>query len=819
MLNELRYALRQLRKAPGFTLLAILTLALGISASTAVFTVVDSVILKPLNFRDSGHLVVAWERVKFLAPDPYTGPNPRHEDLWQKRATVFSGLTLLQQGAAGVALGNEHPRLIGALITYPNLLDVLQVRPLLGRAFRPDDAIEGRDNVAILTYGLWQSLFDGDPKVIGKTVRLADVPHQVIGVLPRNFQFPDGNSLDAFPSSSKQSGGTVPQTAIFLPAVMDLNKLSWDGNFGNWIALGRLKPGISVKQAEAQLDTIQDQIVQQAPPDERGSDPHPLGAYLQPMQEAVVGSSRMGLWLLMAAVIGLMLIACLNLANAQLGRAIARERESAVRSSLGASGWQLLRGSLAESLLLAAAGGAAGMLLAYESLDLFRRYTPVDIPRLAEIHTNTAVLLFAALLIMGSAFFFGAAPAFASLGADPQRALQQRNARTQGSRQSRQLRRWLIGAQVFGCTALLLVTGLFAKSLLHLLQSDRGFDTGHVVIAEADLTPKSYSKDQSRTAFDDAVLDKLRALPGAQEAALVSAMPLTGETWISGIFRADRPTKNSPLANIRWVSPGYFEVIREKLLEGRLFEERDRNLKSAVISEAAARAAWPGEDPVGRQIVQHDKKYTVVGVVANARNNSLKLAPANMVYFLYPDEPPYATFFMVRSAQPENAIATGMRRSIWSQDPELLIARVKTLDSQVSDSLAPERFQTVVLSSFGIASLLLAMLGIYGVLSYTVAGRKQEIGVRMALGATQQSIYRLTMSEAAWPVLAGLAAGWAVSLAAGHAVKALLYGVGTADFSVAAFVVTMFLIAATLAAFLPARRAAAIDPMEALRTE
>lgn len=819
-LQELGYALRQLRKAPLFTLLAALTLALGIGASTAIFTLVDSVILKPLSYRDSGKLVVAWERVKFLGPStPYVGPNPRHVDLWRQRTTAFSGLSLLQERARGVALGaSEHPQLTGTITATSNLLEVLQVTPMLGRKFRPDDSIEGRDNVAILTYSLWQRLFQGDPKVIGRTLRIGDVPHEVVGVLPESFRFPNGNALS--PMYSKQASAGVAEPAVLLPAVIDLSKFDWNGEYGNWVALARLKPGVSVARAEAQLNTVQSQIVQQIPADQMDKEPNALLARVEPMQEVVAGRSGRELWLLMAAVIGLMLIACVNLANAQLGRGLAREREAAIRSALGASAWQLLWSSLAESLLLAGIGGVAGILIAYEGLALFTRYTPIDLPRLAEVHLNVSVLLFATVLIMGSAVLFGILPALNFMRTDPQRALQQNSGRTAGSRQSRRLRKWLIAVQVCGCTALLLVAGLFAKSLLHLIESDKGFETGQVAVAEVDLS-HGFEADEKRTEFDDAVLSKLRVIPGVRSAALVSAMPLEGETWIDGINRADRPTHTPPLANFRWVSPGYFETIRERLIAGRFFEERDRNQNTIVISEAAARAAWPGENPVGMQMKHggSGKKYTVIGMVANARNNSLKLAPANMVYFHFKDNPPSATYFLVRSTQPVDQLGSRIRQAIWSQAPAITIARIKTLDSQLSDSLAPERFQTDVLAAFGAAALVLAMLGIYAVLSYTVAARTQEIGVRMALGATRESIYGLTIKEAMLPVLAGFAGGWAASIGIGRVVETMLYGVGSVDLNVSLAVGVVFPIAATVAASIPAMRAASVDPMASLRAD
>jgi hypothetical protein len=337
MLAEIRYSIRHLWKSPGFSLAAILTIALGIGASTAVFTVVDSVLLKPLSYRDSGTLVVIWERVKFLASRsaPYTGPNPRHEALWKDRSSAFSSLCLLGVGTRGVSLGMDHPHLVGSIRAQPNFLSLLEVTPFLGRDFVPGDAVKGHDQVAILAYSMWQSLFHGDPKVIGKSVRIAGAPYEIIGVLPKEFLFPKRNVLSSFPST--QSVAAAPPIEIVMPAAIDPNEFGWNSDYGNWIALGRLNPGVSVRQAESQLNIIQRQIVNEMSAGERDSSPDALLAYVQPMQDAMVGNSRRGLWMLMAAVIGLMLIACVNLANAQLGRAVSRQHEASVRSALGAS--------------------------------------------------------------------------------------------------------------------------------------------------------------------------------------------------------------------------------------------------------------------------------------------------------------------------------------------------------------------------------------------------------------------------------------------------------------------------------------------------
>ena len=821
LLQDLRYAGRTLRKSPGFALTAILTLALGIGASTAVFTVVDSVVLKPMAYRDSGRLVVAWERVKFLSDDRL-GPNPRHWDLWRQRASAFESLTLLRISTTAVTLGADHPVLVAGAMAWPNLFDLLEVKPLLGRVFSPEDGVKGRDGVALLTYDLWQSMFQGDPNIVGKTVRLANVPRQIVGVLPASFHFPNANALKSH--SAQQTVSGVREPAVFIPAVLDFNTYSLGGDYGNWVALGRLRAGVSAPQAASQLNTVENQIIEQMPADAKAD--YPAGglvAIVQPLQEAVVGNSKTALWLLMAAVIGLMLIACVNLANAQLGRALVRQREAAMRAALGAARGRLVWNSLVENLILAVAGGLAGVLFADGALNLFRHYSPVDLPRMAEVHLNATVLFFSVALTAGASVLCGMLPAFRLLRTDPQAILQSNNHRTVGGH-SHGMRNALIGLQVFGCTALLLVTGLFSKSLLHLLSQDKGFDTSNTTVAEARTPAAGYEGEPKRVAFDDAVLQRVRAIPGVDSAGLVSAMPLDGETWIDGLQRMDRLGQHGPEVNLRWVSPGYFETTRQRLVAGRFFEERDRNLNSIVLSESAARALWENDNPIGGQVKTGgggDRKspLTVIGVVADSRNASLKAAPVKTAYLHYKDNPPYTMYFFARGVLPAAAIASSMRQAIWSSAPDMVVARVKTMDSQVVDSLASERFQTLVLAGFGLAALLIAMLGIYGVLSYSVSVRRQEIGVRMALGASRGSVYRLTMFAACVPVLAGLVSGLAASIAAGRIVGKLLYGVRVLDASVMLTVSVLFLLSAAVAAFLPARRAASVDPMQALRTE
>ncbi len=812
LIQDIGYALRTLRASPGFALTTFLTLALGIGASTAVFTVVDSVVLQPLAYRDSAALVTLWERFSLMSPDP-TGPNPRHADVWRKQATAFRGLALVQQSAGGLTLGTDHPRLLGTVTSSANLFDVLQVTALLGRTFRPEDDIKGRDDVAILSYPLWQSMFQGDPHIVGRSVRLGPTRREVIGVLPAAFRFPNANSLRA--SRSKQPVSGVPEPAIYVPAALDPNQFGWNGDYGNWVALARLRPGFSVRQAQEQLNAIQAETVHAMSAQERGHGRFELTAIVQPLQEAVIGDLKTSLWLLMAAVMSLMLIACLNLANTQLGRAISRRREAAVRTALGASRFRLLTSCLIENLILAVTGGAAGVFLASVGLNLFRRYSPVDLPRLSEVGLNPSVLLFSMALTLGSSILFGVAPAIRLMRADPQEALQQGNGRVQGIRQSHRLRGWLVGLQVFGCSVLLLLTALFSKNLLQLLRQDKGFEPAEVAVAEVRLS----NSGRNPTLFADGALQALRQLPGVESTGLISTMPLEGETWIEGVQRPDKRGAES-LVNMRWVSAGYFETLHERLVAGRFFEDRDSKLKSAVLSEALAKALWPGENPVGEQIGARGDKYTVIGIVADSHNTSLKTNPPRMIYLHYADQKRLSTIaFVARGSQHAGALLSGMRQAIWNYAPEVTISRLKTLDSQVSDSVAAERFQTLILAAFGISALLLAMLGIYGVLSYSTAMRRQEIGVRIALGATRGGVYALALAGAAVPVAIGVAGGLIAYALAGRVIRGLIQGVETVDPWMMLLVFAILLSAAAVSAFLPARRAASVDAMEALRSD
>jgi predicted permease len=457
MLQDLRYAMRQLRKRPGFTATAILTLALGIGATTAVFSLVYSILLRPLPYQKSGRLVAIWEQVKYLGEGrPYFEANALHEQYWKQRATSFSDITLLRQGTAGVAQTNEHPRIVGVVLGYTNLFSVLGVEPELGRAFLPEEGTTGHDHVAIITHDLWLRTFAADPHVLGKSLRLNGTLLQIVGVLPESFHFPKGNVL----SSRRSERGSWPGIGVFVPLIVNQNQWSFEGDF-NFIALGRLKDGVTLQQATNQLNTIDAAILHDyAAAAKTKIQPGDLRDYLQPLHEAVVGSISTMLWLLLASVGAVLLIACVNLANLQLARAISREKELSVRTALGATPFRLVSTALYESLLLAAFGGIAGVLLAQLAIRFFLHHSPVDLPRLDEVGTHWGVMGFAIAVSALTGIAFGILPALKALRVDPQAALQQNGNRAGGEYSSSRTRSWLIGTEVFAATALLMIMGL-----------------------------------------------------------------------------------------------------------------------------------------------------------------------------------------------------------------------------------------------------------------------------------------------------------------------------------------------------------------------
>jgi predicted permease len=822
MARDVRFAVRQLRKAPGFTLTAILTLALGVGAATSVFSVVDTVLLKPFSFRDPSRLAVMRERVNEAQTRGVSFPdNYRHFLRLKHDSKTLEDATIFSQKGASVSPDGDHPRIVDAVFASPNLFRVLGVQPMLGRGFVDGDAEKGNGHVVVLSYEGWQTLFAGQPKVIGQTLRIGGDPNTVIGVLPPQVRFPRIAIASTIPFPEG-----FGNTLLYQPYVPVEDDLKTDfGNF-NFRVIARLKPGITIAQASAELDALQQAYTIAA------HLPVHLGIVLTPLVKDVASGVSGALWLLFAAVGAVLLIGCVNLANLQLARAINAEWETAVRAALGASRMQLFRGRLTECLVLVSAGGIVGTALAFAGVRALVAFAPANIPRLDEVRVSLPVLLFAAAISVAAALIFGIVPALRSLRVPPQTALQANASRAANTQTGLRARNLMVAVQVACTVVLLLETGLTLRSFSRLMNENRGFDSSHVTLAQVDLYAPQYgasvrSVQPAKLAFADRAIASISRLPGVQLVGLTSAAPLTGETWIDELSRPDHPVPEAerPLVNVRFINPEYLPTMQIPLIEGRNMTEDDRaNPQVVLISERTAHEAFPGEDPVGKRIdksVAPGKDHgamTVIGVVADTHINGLKDTAA-MVYVPYWDYTPWTLSFLVRSAQASQALEPEMRRAIWQIDPQVAIPVLNSMDDQVSESVATDRFQTSVLTSFGAAALLLALLGVYGVLAYSVSLRRQEFGIRIALGSGKGELVGLVLRQAAYPVLADTCAGMVLALFALSWVRGLLYQTPALDPVAFAGTVVLLFAAAAMAAILPARRAATVDPMQALRIE
>lgn len=824
LLQDLHYALRQLRKAPGFTLTALLTLALGIGGVTAVFSVVNSVLLQPYAFRDPGRLVVWRESMQEMSKVlPVLPDSFKHYLQLKQHASTIADAAILQNTLFSVAQGADHPQIEHGLRISPNFFSVLDVRPALGRGFIPEEAQRGRNEEVILTWSAWQRYLHGDPAAVGRTLRIGGTPETVVGVLPQGFRFPAVAEM-----AGGAKSGSTERYQIFEPLAPSQSELTSDDGDFNFLVVARLKPGVSVGQAQSELDGLE-----KAAAKANHVSVH-LSVAVEPLSEEITGNVSKALWLLLAAVLAVLLIACVNLANLQLVRAVARDREIAIRTALGAGQGRLIQSALAESLLLAVGGGLGGMVLAPGLVRLFLLIAPQSLPRLNEVHVSAPMLLLAFAVSVLTTVVFGLLPALHAVRVDPQQALQSNTTRVSSTRQATRTRRLLVAVEVAASIVLLVVTGLIARSFSHVLAQNRAFNAAHVVLAEADLYASRYSDGGAlpdnfgadpgsiaRDAFIAGAIERLRALPGVQAAGITSVMPLTGDISVDSLPRPDHPLPHAqtPLANLRVISPGYLSAMGIPLLAGRDFDQRERqNPRSAIVSEKTAEAVWPGENPLGHTFEHWGQVYTVVGVAADARINTLK-QDVPVFYLPYWNYPPFSPIFLLRSTQSADTLAPALRRALWNIDPAIAIPTITSLDAQVGTSVATERFQTLLLASFGAAALLLALLGIYGVLAYSVSLRMQEFGIRLALGADKARLARLVLREAASPVVGGAAAGLLAALLFTRLLRSLLYETSTLDPLALTAAIGLLLAVALLAALVPARRAMQVEPMLVLRQE
>jgi putative ABC transport system permease protein len=804
--NDLRYAGRTLRREPAFALVATLTVALGIGANTAIFSIVNGVLLRPLPYAEPDRLVALREVVPAIAQKYPTLPvSARHFVEWRQRLHSFERLSAIDPGTATLTSSRE-PEQLDLMRASADLFQTIGVHPAIGRTFAAGEDQEGADGLAILSYSFWQRRFNGDAGVVGSTIHLDGRPRTVVGVLPAGFQCPNMRVLEVGKSSTGR-------TDVYVPLVFNKQELGQLMGQFNYNVIARLKPGVSNAAATAELNLVAADLVKLS------GEKMELRGWAGPLLDSMVGQARRGLIVLLAAVGAVLLIVCVNLANLMLARGERHARESAIQTALGAGSRRLMQQALALALSIALLGGVLGVAIAAGGLNALVRIAPADIPRLAEVHLDARVLLFALAISTVTGLLFGLAPAWRAARTDPQSVLKSGGRTGTGSGGAVRLRSALIVAEVGLSTVLLVTAGLLMSSFLRVMRGDKGFQAPTVLAADVQVPRLKYHDDKQRDDFFRRALDRLAAQPGVLSAAVVTALPLQGETWIDNVSVPGdtRPDWQKTSTNVRFISPDYFRAMGIPLRSGRPFNTADTR-DVAIVSEGLAQILWPGQDAVGRRVVDGDTPREVIAVAGDIRVEADK-PPVSILYRPYWDWSPSRVVLVARAAGDPHSIAGAMRAAIHGVDPDVPLADMRTMQEVLEQSVAQRSFQMRLAAAFAATALLLAALGIYGVVSYSVARRTNEIGIRMALGAQAFQLYRMVLRQAMAPVALGLLAGFAGALAAGRVLASLLYQVSPRDPVLLATAVLLLGGVALAASLLPARRAAGLDPLNALRNE
>lgn len=815
-MNDLNFAFRQLLKNPGFTAVAVLTLALGIGPNTAIFSVVDAVLLRPLPYPDSGRLVWLCER----GPD-WSGGSLSYPNFidWKNQQSVFDEFGVYNGGNFTLTGAGEPVRLAAAVMSA-EVFAALRTPPEIGRVFRKDEDKPGAAPVAVLSHALWQNRFGGDAGILHQTISLDGTPYVILGVMPAGFEFP--GKVDVWVPAGPYSAQPSWQKRDYHP-----------GLFG----LARLKPGVSLEKARADLNAVALRLAQQYPESNQTR-----RVQIDRLLDNKVGNIRRALWIVLGAVSFVLLIACANVANLLLARAAAREKEMAVRAALGAGRWRITRQLLTESMLLALLGAAVGLLLAQGALRGIIAVGGQSIPRAAEINLDPQVLLFSGVVAVLTGIFFGLAPARRARRVDLQRTLTESGRGTTAGRAG--VRQVLVIAEVALTFVLLVGAGLLLLSFHRLLQVNPGFVVDRVLTFQIDLPGKKYQSNEQRIFFYHALLEKMRALPGVQAASLASKPPLDENNWdmlfvIEG--RPEPPPQLQPSLRVHLVAPDYFRVMGIPLRQGRDFTEQDNRehlggassgsdwgagLNSIIIDEEFAHRYWPGQNPLGQRVRlswgERGKQplMTVVGVVGRIKENRLS-EQGGMVQAYFPifQQTLGGMAVVVKTTSEPAALLAGMRQQVSELDPTLPIFGIHTMTEMRARNVAPDRLNLGLLGGFAVLALVLASIGLYGVLSFTVTQRQREIGVRLALGAHRFNVLGLVVGQGMRLVLAGVVLGVLGSLALTRVLASVLFNVRPTDPLTLVMVTLSLCVVALLACYLPARRATKVDPMQALRYE
>ena len=805
--QDIRYGLRTLRKSPGFTLVALLTVALGIGANTALFSVVNAVLLRPLPVAGPEALVNVWGTNPQGGEPRENASYPNFAD-WRAQQTVFAGVAAYVNTFATLT-GDDTPEALDGLAVSPELFQTLGVRPALGRFFTAQETQADKAPV-VISQEFWRRRFGARADIVGQPVTLDGKPHTVVGVLPAGFKFP----FD-----------TVNAKDFWAP-LDPADEMNTKRGVGYLRVIARLKPGVTLTQAQAEMDTIAARLAAQYPEHDEGHGLHLVATY-----EDVIGGVRRPLLVLLGAVGFVLLIACANVANLLLARATRRRREIAVRAALGASRWRVVRQLLTESLLLSLAGGAAGLLLALWGVDALRGALPEDVPRVREIALDGRVLVFTLGVAVLTGLVFGLAPALAATRMDVNEALKEGARGTGGWRRNR-VRGFLVTAEVALSLMLLVGAGLLLKSFVRLREINPGFNPEHVLTFSVALPEARYENPAEQARFFRELLARTAAAPGVEASAGVFPLPFSGDHARGNFDIEGRAAENegdSPNALSYIISPDYLRALAVPLRRGRAFDERDTPNASRVvlINETLARRYFAGQDPVGRHLIVASiadlaKPATceIVGVVGDVKHDGLDAAPEAAYYLPYQQATlPFMTLVVRGAGGNPAALVAGARTSVAQLDKDLPVTDIKPMSDWLSASVAPRRFNMLLLGGFALLALCLAAVGIYGVMAYSVAQRTHEIGVRIALGAQTRDVLRLVVGQGMTLTLVGVAAGLLGALALTRVLATLLFGVTATDPLVFAGVTLLLALVALLACYIPARRAARVDPMIALRQE
>jgi putative ABC transport system permease protein len=816
MLQDIRYSTRSLIKTPAFTAVAIIILALAIGANTAIFTVVNAVLLRPLPYPNSDRLVMLWETNPRFQIGVDTLPvTPGDFMDWREQSSVFEYVSALGVGRFNLSGSGEPERISGASVS-PNFFRLMSIEPKLGRAFQDDEEKPGANKVVVISYALWQRRFAGAEDIVGKPMTLDGESYTVIGVAPEGFQFPRARELPYFV-------GVSTPTELWRPMTLSDDFINRKRANHQLSVIAKLKPGVTREQAQAEMTAITARLEQTY------SENQGIGAKVVPLSEQVIGNSRVALLVLMGAVALVLMIACANVANLLLTRSSARQKEIAIRTALGASRSRVVRQLLIEALMLSLASGIAGTLLSLWGVKAMLALSRDTLPRINEVSVDLTVLAFTVAIALLTSLLFGLTPALQASKINLVQALKDGSRGSSGGQRSSRVRSALVIAEVALSLVLLIGAGLMIKSLAHLLKVDPGFKPDRALSMNIALLGSKYPSGNQQTTFFEEVTRRVEALPGVESAGLISSAPLSGGVYAGGfsIEGVAPASANEDLsADRRMISPEYFKALGIPIIKGRSFTDRDSQASTgvAIVSENFSRRFLAGQDPIGKRIKLGGRDSTrpwlsIVGIAGDVRDTALESDARPCVYLPYPQFPSLSMALVVRTGVDSKALMPAIRDEVWAIDKDQPVTDIKTMDQYVSDSVSPRRANALLLAVFATLALVLAAVGMYGMMSYAVTQRVHEIGIRMALGAQTSDVIKLIVGNGMALVLAGVVIGLAGAMALSRVLSSLLYGVSATDPITFALVSVLLISIAWLATFIPARRATKVDPMIALRCE